>query len=105
MKILKKLGILSLAYVLAIFYGLAGILQGFALAFQINDSTIRATMNPIIVSLLDKLGGWILLIAPFFGLIIGLIAGFISGIIIAVLYNFVAKWTGGIKIEFEEHKK
>jgi len=105
MKSLKKVGILSLAYVLAIFYGLAGILQGFALAFQITDSTFRATMNTVLISFLDKLGSWILLIAPFFGLIIGLIVGFISGIIVASLYNLISKLTGGVKIEFEEHKK
>jgi len=75
------------------------------LAIQVTDPTIRATMNSTIVSLLDKLGNGILWIAPIFGLIIGLIAGFISGIIVAALYNLIAKWTGGIKVEFDEHKK
>jgi len=34
--------------------------------------------------------------------IIYAILGFISGAIFAALYNLIAKWTGGIKMEFEQ---
>ena len=30
------------------------------------------------------------------------IAGFIGGLLVAVVYNLIAKWTGGIELTFED---
>jgi len=99
---LKRIGILSLGYALAIIYGIIGLLQGTLFVFQIKSPSIAMQMDPAVLSLLSGLGFWLVPIIT----IIMLILGFLGGLVLALIYNFViAKLTGGLELEFSENKK
>jgi len=102
MRILKKIGILSAGYTLAILYSIFGFLEGLAFALQIRNPSLITEIDTKVAEILSNLGSWIFLILPISGILIGLIAGFIGGVIIAFLYNSVARFSGGIKIELVE---
>ena len=96
---LKKIGVLSLAYTLAIIYFLLGIISAiFTLLGKYLPNT-AASIDPQILSL----GPWILIIFP----ILYCMMGFISGAIIGFAYNYISQKTGGIVIYLsnEESKK
>ncbi len=37
-----------------------------------------------------------------FGLVLGLINGFVVGVVLAMVYNFAARWTGGIEFVVDD---
>ena len=94
MKEIKKLGILSLGKIAAALYFLAGILM-VILVVVLKKIAISISLPTESLTGLEKLTTGILLLIPIWQLIIG----FVAGIVIAALYNLLAKYIGGIKIE------
>ncbi len=95
-KILKKVHVFSLAAVL----GLTGVIIGFIEGI-LYMSIISIIMTPALLTLFPQLqpmlvGGGIILIL-LITIIFG-VGGFIVGAIYALVYNFVASATGGVKI-------
>jgi hypothetical protein len=95
--ILRKINVLSLAKVQAVFMAIFGL--------------IMALLSGLVVTVFgDKLSAYYAAAgagAPVFSWVsviltpaIYAVIGFISGAILALLYNLVAKFVGGIKIEF-----
>lgn len=97
MKSIQKIGVLSVAYVLGIFYALLGLLQGITMAVQVNSPTLSAGLDPLVIEALSGLGWWLALIMPLMFAIIG----FLGGVVFAVLYNLIVKFTGGIRVKLE----
>lgn len=100
---LKRIGVLSLGYVVAIAYALLGFFQGVLISLQISNQSLlqqlTATADPTVLAALGKIGWWMVLIVP----VSGLVAGFVIGILAAVIYNYIiAKITGGLKLDFEK---
>ena len=97
MKSIQKLGILSVAYFLCIFYAIMGLFNGIVMALQVSSSTLSASMDPTILEPLSGLGWWLVLIFP----IVFALIGFFAGIIVSLLYNLISKYTGGIRVKLE----
>ena len=100
MERLKRIGVLSLAYNLTLFY----FILGFIIALLIlllkkipQIAFVIANTNPALL----QLDGKALLIFPLGYAVLG----FISGIFISLVYNLIAKVTGGIKIKLVGNKK
>ena len=100
---IKKIGAMSLAKIMA----MIGIIWGFVLGVIVSILYFRlaATGNEAQISELISQAPAIAGIYKFgfiiFPIYYGLIA-FISGLIVALLYNWIAKWLGGINIEFKK---
>ncbi len=95
---LKKIKILSLAYVLTLIYLILGIILAIAQTIIKLNPQIASAINP---NILDLAYWKIFLIYPFsyaFG-------GFITGIAIGFLYNIIAKKTGGVAFELIQDSK
>lgn len=93
MKTINKIGVKSFAKVSGSMYGLMGLIAG--VFFLIIFLVTRPDMGGV-ETLIFGIG------APIF-LTLGYgIAGFLFGALSAWLYNMIAKWVGGIKIEIEE---
>lgn len=97
MKVIKKLGLLSVAYVACIFYAIVGLFEGIMMAVQINNPAVASTLDSTVLSVLSGLGWWLVLIMP----IVFAIIGFIMGILLALIYNLIVKFTGGLKVKLE----
>jgi len=100
MIVLKRIGVLSLALTWGIIFAVLGLIMGI---FTFLMGTVSMSAIPIQgtgmgIMAGTTLGAFVIVLAP----IIGFIEGFIGGAIGAWLYNLVAKWTGGVKLEFTE---
>jgi len=96
---LKRLDILSVAKFMAVYGAIIGFIAGIleAIAFAILGQTSSSGL--LAMPTAGPTFGYLAIITyP----IIYAILGFISGAIFAALYNLIAKWTGGIKMEFEQ---
>lgn len=94
--IIKKIGMLSLAYSIALIYSLIGLFQGIFLVVQLKIPQLASSMDKAILATLGKFGYWLILLCPAFMLLLG----FLLGIVIALIYNRVVfRLVGGIKIE------
>jgi len=91
MKSLKKINALSLGYTLALVYFVIGLLIAIFTVVGMNMPTVAATLSPQIT----MLGYWVILFFP----LVYALSGLIMGMLIALLYNIVAKKTGGILID------
>jgi hypothetical protein len=87
---LKSVGVLRLGLIMAVLYALAGLIEGLI-------------MGPLMAMAPAGTRGF----PAFFGYgaivffpIVGAITGLIGGIIAGFLYNLVAKWTGGLLLNF-----
>ncbi len=105
MIVLKRIGVLSFALTWAIVLALFGVIIGI-ISFIFGTSAFSAmggmwmhTGNNMMTG--SVLGAFMIVIMP----ILLFIEGFIIGAITGWLYNLVAKWTGGIKLEFAEIAK
>ncbi len=96
--ILKRVGVLSVAKVMACIYFVMGLIGGAFLSFM---SLVGASLGPRG----DMLGGALfgLLAIIFLPLLYGALGG-LFGALGAALYNLVARLFGGIEMEFEGHK-
>lgn len=97
MKALKKIGVLSTAYLASIFYAIFGLFQGVALAIQLKNPLFAANVDPLILESIGDLGWWLVLFLP----IVFAVVGFVAGALISFLYNSIAKFTGGIRVYLE----
>jgi cell division protein FtsX len=92
MKTVTKLNVLSVAKITALFGVVLGLLNALTLVLNpLADQVIQQTFAIAISKY------WFLLILP----VIFLIAYFLFGIIGSVIYNLLAKWIGGVKIELK----
>ncbi len=98
---LKKISILGLAKILALFGIAYGLVSGILLSFAYSKSEVLTAAGQQLPAMITGLGYWTILVMP----ILNGIVYFIAGIILAFLYNIFAGWIGGIKIEFAEKKK
>lgn len=99
---IKRIAPLSVGKILGLLYACMGllILPFFALGgmasiwTQQNHSTQNSPPTAVIGAIMAGVG--------FFLPVIYGALGFVGGIIMAALYNFFARWTGGIEVEVEE---
>jgi hypothetical protein len=91
---IKRIAPFQLGKMLALLYGIVGLL---AIPFLLFMATMSAQLPPEQRGPLMAMGAGAALFAP----ILYAMVGFISGIIGAVIYNVVAKWVGGIEVEVE----
>lgn len=98
---LKKIGILSLAKMAGIFGVISGLLLG----------VLSMIYTRILINKLPELAqqfniqqptgiSSVLLLMILYGIIY-----FIAGIVLAFIYNLLASWVGGVKLEFKEPKE
>ena len=92
---LKRIEPLSLGKLFGILYALMALIIGaFITVFSLVGIAVNSQAG--LFGLIFGIGA-IILLPIFYG-----IAGFLIGLIGALLYNLVAKWTGGIELEFEK---
>ena len=94
MPVVKRVGILSLARIMAFFPAVVGLIVGIIVA-----------LIAIVIGSLAGLPLWIRgigILAVIVFPIIGAIIGFIHGAIVAFLYNIAADFVGGIELEFQQ---
>jgi len=90
---IKKIGILSLGKIGAVVSFLFGIILSIFLAIMQKVTVNLPTMQQL-AQQLNQMTTSTLLILPFWYAFIG----FLWGIVIAAVYNIVAKYIGGVKI-------
>jgi hypothetical protein len=101
MKTIKRIDPMSLAKVLAVLWAVSGFITGLFAAAA--GSMVYTFFAPMMSSLgMDFSAylayGWAAIVAiP----IIQAIVGFILGLVVAWVYNYIARWVGGIKIELK----
>ncbi len=97
--ILKRVGILSCAKLLAILYGVLGLIFGAIISLLAIIGSIAGFASDeaegAVVGLLFGIGA--VVIFPVFYSIMG----FIGGALTAGIYNLAARFTGGIELELE----
>jgi len=102
MKEIRKIGILSLAkifgLIMAVIGLVLGIFVGFAMFFIASFLGTENNFSPYFGTSLGISG---FLIMP---LVFGLL-GFLFGTLTAFIYNVLASWIGGVKIELSENEK
>ena len=92
---LKRFGVLFSAKLQALVMAIVGLIAGILYAFGgFFFELFTGTLNSGTAIAFFALIGMPLLFAA---------VGFIAGAIGAVLYNFVAKWFGGIEMDFDEY--
>ena len=96
MVVIKKINVLSVAKLYTVFMALTGLLLGLMVNILIN--ILPPTANEI--NTFPSYG--LLTTLVFFPIIYGIL-GFFIGLISSLLYNFVAKYIGGIEIELDKH--
>ena len=93
---LKRLGVLFSAKLQAIVMGIVGLIAGILYAFGgFFYELFTGTLNLGTALAFFALIGMPLLFSLF---------GFLAGAVGAVLYNLVARWFGGIEMDFEQHE-
>jgi len=95
---IKKIKILSFAYTIALIYFIFGLLLGILLAVLKSNPLISSFVNQDLAGLSFR---QIMLLYP----VSYSVGGFVIGIIIGLIYNQVAKLTGGISIQLVKDKK
>jgi hypothetical protein len=109
MQEIKKVGLMSVAKVLALFGVLMGLLFGIQMGFlsannplTFSEATEYVVQDPTIAltAYTIALGWWSIIVSP---ILMGIVY-FVSGIILAWLFNMFTKLVGGVKIELSENK-
>ena len=98
-KIVSRVGVLSYAKISAIISAIIGLILGifYAILFSIIGATGAAATGEPSAGLFAGLGFAMIIVMPiFYGII-----GFIFGALGAFVYNLVAKWVGGIELDFD----
>lgn len=90
----RRVGARSVFLLLAVLYGFVGLVVGVLLALLAGSEIA----TPMARTAIDRLGWWAAVVFPLgYGVVGGLI-----GAVGAVLYNFAAGVTGGIRVELGE---
>jgi len=90
--VLKKIGVLSLAKIYTILMAIIGLVIG--IVYAIIGLVISATTTE------PGIGAGIGLVGIIITPVVYAIIGFISGAVGAWLYNLIARWIGGVELEF-----
>lgn len=90
----RRIGARSVFLLLAVLYGFVGLVVGVLLALLAGSDVA----TPMVQTTIDRLGWWSALLFP---LAYGVIGG-LAGAVAAVLYNFAAGITGGVRVELRE---
>lgn len=95
----RRIGVLSLGKVMGSIYATLGLVIGaiftvFALVGSVIGSIASDSGEPLLGILFGV--GAIVIFPIFYGLI-----AFVMGMIIAAIYNFAARFTGGLELELE----
>jgi hypothetical protein len=94
---LTQIGVLSLAKIQAIIGAVVGLIVGVIQTLVIFTVGTPETTEQQ-ANFVARFGGFAIIFSPiFYGII-----GFIGGAITAFVYNLVAKWIGGIVLEFKQ---
>jgi len=102
MEKVKKIKVFSFAKFQAILFGFLGVLAGILYAFGGLLIDLLVSLDWISSNETPGLSEGTLLA---FGALLGMpvlfaIIGFITGVVEAILYNLLARWFGGVKIDF-----
>jgi hypothetical protein len=98
---LKKIGILSAGKIAGLFGIIYGLIMGIFYSFVYSKSSTLAALGQQIPAVITTLGYASIIVMP---IILG-VAYFVAGIVGALIYNLLARWVGGVKLEFKEEKK
>ncbi len=101
MVVLKKLGVWSVAKLQAILMAIMGFFLGIFFVLITAMGGTSSTVATPETTMFQVAGYFSIIILPIFYGIIGLVTGAIG----AWLYNLIAKWVGGIEMEFSEKPK
>jgi membrane associated rhomboid family serine protease len=90
---ITKINAISLGKIIAIVYGVLGLIFGlFGVLFLLSQFLAPiTTMEIISISM-------VFLLMP----VMNIIIGFIAGVVIALIFNFMSRYTGGLELEIEE---
>src|SRR5882672_9148572 len=105
---MKKQRILSIppirfGIVLAVINGFAGMILAPLFLITLGIAFTATASGVVIVPKVFPAVPWFLAGGlAFFTPIINAVGGFLAGVLIATVYNFSARWTGGIEIVFDE---
>ncbi len=100
---LKSVGILSYGYVTGILSGILGFLvvlftfPAVRTLLQLAQETDFPSQD---LGLISVIAGWGLAVGLILIPVFSALYGFIGGCIFSLLYNLIAKWTGGVELEF-----
>ncbi len=94
---IKSIAPIRCGIVLAVLYALLGLIEALFL-IPIMSLTPSEGQNALPPGMRAMFGVGGLILIPLFAAI----AGFIGGIISALVYNLVARWTGGLEVRIEQ---
>ena len=95
MAIIKRMGVWSVAKIEALIFAILGLIEGVMVALFAPAAQV-AMQAPVPWEF--TLGLWAIIVLP----LVYLVIGFVVGLIAAAVYNLLAKFVGGIEIEFDE---
>jgi len=98
---LKKIGILSAAKIAGLLGVIYGLISGILVSFIYSKSDLLASLGTQLPTTITTLGYKSIIVLP----VLNGIIYFIAGIVLAFIYNILASWVGGVKLEFKEEKK
>jgi hypothetical protein len=100
---IKRIGVLSFAKIVGLLYAVLGLIFGmlftlFSLIGALTSAFATRSGGVSFVGMYETLFGIgsIILFPIMYG-----VMGFITGLIMAAMYNFIARWIGGIEVETE----
>ena len=95
---IRSVGAIRCATVFAVLYAFLGLIEALFFIPMLALSPPSSAPNAIPPAMKPLFGVGALIILP----ILFAIAGFIGGVILALLYNLVTRWTGGLQIQIEQ---
>jgi len=98
---LKKIGVLSAAKIAGLFGVIYGLISAILLSIIYSKADVLASLGMQLPTTVTNLGYKTFIALP----IINGVLYFIIGLIVAFIYNLLASWVGGVKLEFKEQQK
>ena len=94
---IKKIGVMSVAKIMAVLYAFIGLIIGSIFTiFSVIGLAIASQEASGIIAIIFGFGS-IIMLPLFYGAM-----GFFGGAVTAWMYNLIASWIGGIEIETEK---
>ena len=94
---LKKIGVLSLAKIAGLFGVIYGLLSGILVAVAYSKVSEMPELAAQL-GIVSQWGYYSIIIFP----ILNAVIYFIVGILLALIYNLLAKYIGGVQLEFKK---